>query len=412
MIKDTKVNREKVDWLLEQPVDVQVSIMQQHLDICKLVINSLLRTNVESLAGSRYCRVKPYEGRYSRWGYNPGSVKVGNQKLPIDVPRIYDREGEKHFNAPVYDKMRKEAAHSEEMVNSVLHGISMRDYGQVATQLIDSFGLSPATISRQFVAKSKEAIEAFFTRSLEEYPFVAMFVDGKHLAAQQMIIALGITDKGQKIPLSVIQTSTENSTVIGQMFQDLISRGLAYEHGILFIIDGSKGIHKAINEVFGAHAVIQRCQWHKRENVVSYLREDLQEHYRKQMQRAYQEPEYRLAKAQLLSLGEELKKINLSAARSLEEGLEETLTLHRLKLADTFSRSFATTNCIESINSQIGKYTRKIKRWVDSEQRYRWVVSALMEIEHKLHKVSGFRQLHQLADAVGKQILVEPKNFN
>ncbi|MGH9858103.1 MAG: IS256 family transposase, partial [Acidobacteriota bacterium] len=317
MIKDSKVNREKVDWLLEQPVDVQVSIMQQHLDICKLVLNSLLRTNVESLAGVRYCRTKPHDGRYSRWGYNPGSVKVSNQKLPIDVPRLYDQQEEKHFNVPVYEKMKKEAVHSEEMVNSVLHGISMRDYGQVATQLIDSFGLSPATVSRQFVTQSKEAIETFFNRSLAEYRFVAMFVDGKHLSAQQMIIALGITDKGQKIPLSVIQTSTENSTVIGQMFRDLINRGLTYEHGILFVLDGSKGIHKAIGEVFGSHGIIQRCQWHKRENVISYLREDLQEHYRKQMQRAYQEPEYRLAKAQLLSLGEELKKINLSAARSL-----------------------------------------------------------------------------------------------
>ena len=97
-----------------------------------------------------------------------------------------------------------------------------------------------------------------------------------------------------------------------------------------------------------------------------------------------------------------LKKINLTAAHSLEEGLEETLTLHRLKLADTFNRSFATTNCIESLNAQLGKYTHKVKRWMDSEQRYRWVISALMEIEHKLHKVSGYRQLHQLADAIWK----------
>lgn len=412
MIKDSKVNREKVDWLLEQPLNVQVSIMQHHLDICKLVVNSLMQVNVENLAGERYCRVKPYNGRYRRWGYNPGSVKVCNQKIPIEVPRVYDQDQEERFNVPVYDQMKKQAEHGEEMVNSILHGISMRDYEQVATQLIGSFGLSPATISRQFVAKSKESIQAFCTRSLADHRFVALFVDGKHLSAQQMIIVLGINEKGQKIPLSVTQSSSENSTAIGQMFSDLISRGLSYEHGILFIIDGSKGIHKAIREVFGSKAIIQRCQWHKRENVVCYLREDLQEHYRKQMQRAYQQPDYGLAKAQLLTLGDELKKINLSAARSLEEGLEETLTLHKLKLADTFSRSFATTNCIESLNAQIGKYTRKVKRWMDSEQRYRWVISALMEIERKLHKVNGFRQLHQLADAIGKQILLEPENFN
>ena len=156
--------------------------MQHHLDICKLVINSLLQADTEQLAGPRYCREKPYGGRYSRWGYNPGSVKVSNQKLPIDVPRLYDEQENTHLNAPVYDQMKKQTVHSEEVVGSILHGISMRDYEQVATQLIDSFGLSPATISRQFVAKSREAIDAFCKRSLAENRFVALFVDGKHLS--------------------------------------------------------------------------------------------------------------------------------------------------------------------------------------------------------------------------------------
>jgi transposase-like protein len=138
----------------------------------------------------------------------------------------------------------------------------------------------------------------------------------------------------------------------------------------------------------------------------------MQDLYRKRIQQAYRESDYTLAKAQLLTIGEELKKMNLSAARSLEEGLEETLTLHRLKLADTFSRSFATTNCIESLNAQISKYTHKVKRWMDSEQRYRWVISALMEIEQRLHKINGFRQLHLLADAIEKHILLESHNFN
>lgn len=412
MIKDSKINRQKVDWLLHQPIDVQLSIMQQHLNICKLVINSLLQASTEDLSGKRYCRRKPYEGRYSRWGYNPGSVRVCNQKLPIEVPRLYDGQEDTYFNVPLYAQMKKQADHNQELENSILYGISMRDYERVAPQLIDRFGLSPATISRQFVAKSKEAIEPFFTRSLAEHCWVALFVDGKHLAAQQMIIALGITDEGQKIPLSVIQSSRENHIAIGQMFSDLINRGLTYEQGLLFVIDGSKGIRKAIEEVFGSKAVIPRCQWHKRENVVSYLREGMQDLYRKRIQQAYRESDYTLAKAQLLTIGEELKKMNLSAARSLEEGLEETLTLHRLKLADTFSRSFATTNCIESLNAQISKYTHKVKRWMDSEQRYRWVISALMEIEQRLHKINGFRQLHLLADAIEKHILLESHNFN
>jgi len=412
-VKSSKVSREKIDWLLNQPIQVQLSIVEQHLDICKLVINSVLDAGVEQLCGKRYSRDKPNEGRYDRWGYNPGSVKMGNQKLSIDVPRIYDKEKDENASLEIYQQIKELPEQKDEVVQSVLHGISMRDYKKVATQMVDSFGLSSSTISRQFIERSREAVEEFCNRRFDDLEIVALFIDGKHLSGEQMIITLGVTLQGDKIPLAVIQSSTENSKAIEQMFSDLIHRGLKYEYGLLCIIDGSKGIHKAVEKVFGSKAVIQRCQWHKRENVVSYLREDLKATYRAKLQHAYRNQIYDQAKNELLDIADQLRTINVQATKSLLEGLEETLTLQRLGLIRTFGVSFSTSNCIENLNSQLTKYTGKVKRWMDSEQRYRWVISGLLQIEKQMQKVKNCRQLHQLADVIAKEVKSkEPPNSN
>src|SRR3954454_14619388 len=198
MIKSTTISRQGVDWILEQPLQVQLSIVANHLDICKAVINSLLQTATEQQTGPRYCRVKPHAGNYSRWGFNPGSVTIGNQKLPVAVPRIIDKTTGQVDNIPLYDALKDLPDQKEEMVLSVLKGLSTRDYSQVAAQLLDSFGLSASSISRHFIEQSAQAVEAFTNCSLEAEKYVALFIDGKHLAGEQMIIVLGITEKGVK----------------------------------------------------------------------------------------------------------------------------------------------------------------------------------------------------------------------
>jgi len=221
---------------------------------------------------------------------------------------------------------------------------------------------------------------------------------------QQMVIALGITLTGRKLPLGVIQTTTENSKSIKGLLKDLIARGLKHEDGLLFITDGSTGLKKAIKETFGEKVVIQRCQWHKRENVLSYLGEKDQKQFRKKLQGAYREEEYEDAKEKLLMIHKELTAINRSAANSLKEGLEETLTMHRLGIIKHFATSFTTTNCIESLNSQLTKYIRKVKRWMSSDQRYRWVVSGMMEAEHHMRKIQNFRKLDLLKNAIHNEV--------
>lgn len=402
--KVKEINRKRMDWLLNQSIDTQLEIISHHMEICRIVINSIIDREVCDYTGERYSHNKPNNGRYSRWGFNPGSVKLGDQKVPIDVPRILDKEERKNIPLEYYEKLKDLPHQDHQVIASVLRGLSMRDYGAIVDQLQDSFGLSSSSISRSFVENSKEALEEFESRKLTAEEFVAIFMDGKYLASEQMVIALGITLTGRKIPLGVIQTTTENSTSIKGLLKNLIERGLKHEDGLLFIIDGSTGLIKSIKETFGEKAIIQRCQWHKRENVVSYLNDNDQQYFRKRLQTAYREPDYEDAKEKLLSIHNELKSINRSAANSLKEGLEETLTIHRLGMFEYFERSFTTTNCIENLNSQLTKYLRKIKRWMNSDQRYRWVVLGMMEAENRMRRVQNYNKLDLLKKAIIKEI--------
>jgi len=393
--KISKIGTENLNDFLLETIDVQISLLQNHFDICKIVINSILGQEVDSLAGKRYSHDKPNEGQFSRWGHNPSSVKIGTQKMPIQVPRVMDNVSGENVVLENFQKIGNLPEQTEGMVQSVLHGLSMRDYQHTAEKMLGNFGLSAASISREFVAESAEALKEFNERTFEEIKFVSLFIDGKHMAGSQMIIVLGVTDKGQKIPIGISQTTTENHKAIKQLLSDLIARGLDFEDGLLVVIDGAKGLKKAVEETFGDYALIQRCQWHKRENVVSYLKLEKQEEYRKKLQKAYAEEEYDLAKLKLIEVGQELKKENIQAYNSLMEGFEETLTIKRIGL-NQFSRSFSTTNCIESLNSQVGKFIRKVKRWQTPDQRLRWTAMGLLEAEQRMKKVSGFEKLPEM----------------
>ena len=173
---------------------------------------------------------------------------------------------------------------------------------------------------------------------------------------------MGVTESGYKKVLCFTQATTERAEPVAELLRDLIGRGLGFEEGILCVIDGSEGLRKAIGEVFGDRAEVQRCQWHKRKNVVSYLPKADQKTWRSRLQRAYQESTYETAKQQLTDLHAELQQINRRAARSLQEGLEYTLTLHRLGLFDELGKSLKTTNCIESLMGDVEEYTRDVKR--------------------------------------------------
>lgn len=402
--KDSQLNRRNLSWLKEQSVDIKISLLQNHLSICQIMINELLEEEVIEKAGSRYSRNKPHDGRYSRWGFNPGSVRIGDQKLKVEVPRIYDYEQDKNAVLDRYEDLKQLPEPTEQLINGVLLGLSMRDYAKVIDHIGEGFGMSKSSISRSFIDRTEEKLKEFESRSLEHLQIIALFIDGKYLSKEQIIICMGVTLQGEKIPLGFVQAATENSEPIKDMLTDLKERGLSWEEGLLCVIDGSKGIRKAIDESFGEKAIVHRCQWHKQENILKYIPEKDHSTIKRKYQQAISKESYKEARESLKALKRDLEAINVSAARSLDEGLEDILTLHRLGLNEEFSKSFATTNCIENLNSQIGKYLNKVKTWKNSKERYRWIAAALLEIEMKMRKVNNFRELYKMQKTIKDEI--------
>jgi transposase-like protein len=408
-VKTSQINRKKISWLLEQDLEVKITALQHHLDISRMLVNDILEDEVKSYTGDWYSHDKPHDGRYRRWGSNPGSIKLGERRIKLEVPRIYDNDSDCNKPLDSYGKLREMGSLDDRILKAVLLGLSTRDYKRVIGNLLDGFGLSSSSVSNEFIEQSSRKLEDFENRDLSDYDFVSLFIDGKYLAKDQIIIVLGVTIQGDKIPISFVQSHSENATVIRELFNNLIERGLRYEEGLLCVIDGSKGIYKAIKETFGNYALIHRCHWHKRKNVLEYLNENKQDYYRKRINKAYSTDDYDEARKLIKEIISDLKTDNLSASRSMEEGLEETLTLHRLGLIENFRRSFATTNCIESLNSQIEKYLRKVKYWKTSSQKYRWVASALLDIENNMRKVNNYSKLSEMRRKIKHELNIETK---
>lgn len=326
--------------------------------------------------------------------------------MPVRVPRVRGDHGEIPLKS--YQALHMGGGEVDEaLLKRVLYGISCRNYEDAAEAIPGAIGLSSSTVSRSFVAASAAQLKKFNERDLSSEEYVAIFLDGKSFAGSMMVVALGITIHGKKRPLGFVETDTENKKVITHFLRGLLARGLDVSRGILVIIDGSKGLRAGVNAAFSGRAVIQRCAWHKRENVISYLPKGDQASWSKRLKRAMDRPTYREAHSSLSALLKELDDINQSAADSLREGFEELLTLHRLGLFAKLGRSFKTTNCLENLNSLLEKRCGKVNHWKNSNQRHRWVAAALLDIEPRFRTVCGFNHLPALREAVGRELKIK-----
>jgi len=325
------------------------------------------------------------------------------------VPRVRDIAKGQEISLASYQALQHPRALDQGLLLRILRGLSNRDYQACAEAVAPAFGLSKSTVSRRYVRATAAQLASFQSRPLENLDLVALYIDGKSFAEEEMIIVLGVTLDGHKIPLDFVQAATENERICRQLIQRLIDRGLSYEQGLLVLLDGSKGLYAAMTKALAGYVVVQRCQWHKRENILAHLPKSQQATLRRQLQDAYAIEDYAQAKAALQRMMPKLRLINESAANSLAEGLEETLTLSRLGLVGVLKDSFRTTNCLESINSLIEQRTQKVKRWTSSNQRYRWLAAALIDIEPRLHRVKGYRHLPLLRKALQKELNLEKK---
>ena len=386
-----------------EDLDARIEAIQLLIPLGLQAVNEELHRAVVELAGVRYQR-KELDQPLRRWGAQRGSVSLGDQRLPIDVPRVRNVASDTEVPLDAYQALQTPRQMDEGLLLRMLKGIATRNYEACAETVPEAFGLSPSSVSRRYVKGTARKLAEFQERSLEGYDLVALFLDGKSFADEEIIIALGVTLDGQKIPLGFVQAATANERVCRRFLAALVERGLQYEAGLLVVIDGGKGLYKSVMSVLKGHACVQRCQYHKRQNVVSYLPKSEQARICGKMEAAYSKPTYATAKAALDALKPGLKLMNQSALGSLEEGLEETLTLHRLGLMPMLKDSFRTTNCIENVNSLLAQLTHNVRRWTNSSQRHRWVATALLDIEPRLRRVRGYHHLPMLRQAIQAEL--------
>ncbi len=381
-------------------IDVKVSLIQALIPVGLDAVNKSLQSEVLSLAGEKHRHGK----ENTRWGRQNGSVYLLDQKVPVRVPRLRNKARDIEIPLTTYQKLQNPHKENDKVFKRLLNGLSTHRYQECAELAPEVFGISASNLSRRFKYITTAKLEKLQERRLDNYDFVAMFIDGKRYADDGLVVVLGITSDGIKVVLGIEQMATENTRSMEQFFERLIERGLKYDEGLIFIVDGSKGIIKAIEKVFKSSGIIQRCHYHKIENVVSYLPKGVQMIWRAKLREAYRQTSYEATKRALDKLKPELHNINPSAERSLNEGMEETLSLHRLGLYVELGKSLTSTNCIESVMSQLGQYTDKVDRWRGGDHIQRWAAASLLELEPRLRKVRGFRYLKLLKEKLRQEV--------
>lgn len=379
------------------------------LDACKTLMEIVIGAGVQALqialeedvaelCGARYSRRDRAAPR--RWGSQRGAVVLGGRRVSLDRPRI--RKGGKEVDIPAYLEFQREDPLHERALEQMVIGVSTRKYRRSLEDLpgMDESGTSKSAVSRRFAAATKERLEAMLSKSLQGIEWVAVMIDGLHFGGHLILVALGIDANGIKYLLGLREGATENATVCRELLADLIERGFPADRHLLIVLDGAKALRKAVHQVFGELALVQRCQVHKQRNVLDHLPDHLRPRYSLALRQAWRAENHDLAKRQLDNLVNVLAKDHPGAAASLREGLEETLTVKKLGLQGTLERTLATTNPIENLNGSIRRISGRVRRCRNGEMALRWVAAAVFEAEKGFRRLRGYRDLPKLVEAL------------
>lgn len=338
--------------------------------------------------------------QYTRGGHNPGSVVIDGVKEPCAVPRVVAVGNHKSYSLRSYGVFHRAGDAVTRAYRALINGISTRTFAEGVGAFVEGYGLSPSTISRHMIAATARKVEELFTRPLGEIELAVVMIDGIAMGDHTVVIALGVDRQGVKHILSVRQGATENTEVVKGLLQELIERGISAEHPLLVVMDGSKALRRAVSDVFGMQTPVQRCTVHKKRNVLSYLPEQDRSWVSRRMAAAYEHADADKALATLHSLADQLARNHPDAAKSLLEGVEETVTVQRLGLPFELRRSLRSTNIIESANGGVRHRARNVTRWRGGSHIERWVAAGLLETEKKFRRIKGCRHMYLLGAAL------------
>jgi transposase-like protein len=370
-----------------------------------LLMVGVMEEEVRHVVGEGY--VPNTDRQASRWGKERGYCVVDGQKVPIRRTRIRDKAN-REVKLGSDELFQRSGPLAAAVWDKMMRGLTTRDYGPVVKDFASAYGVEKSAVSENFIEASREKLKELMERALGNLNLCAVLIDGTPFKDRQMIVALGIGCDGRKTVLGLREGATENATVVSALLSELIERGLDFTTPRLYILDGGKALHAAVRRHAGDAACVQRCQVHKKRNVIDHLPEEHKADVKRKLQNAYAMVDYGDAKRALERLHRERMDINPSAAHSLEEGLEETRTVHRLRVPEQLRRTLTSTNVIESAFSIVETVCRNVKRWRDGDHIERWVASGLLVAARQFRKVIGHRQIPMLLSSLANAVSNKP----
>jgi transposase-like protein len=385
--------------LVDLLVDTRTELFDLAMRSGLKVFTAMLEEDRTAVCGPRYAHEPDRPA--SRAGTVRSEVVLGGRKVAIQRPRVRTADGE--VALPTFQTMARRDPLDRRVVEQMLVGVATRQYArslEPITAEIESRGTSRSAVSRRFVAKTRAQLETWQAAPLDGLDLVALLLDGVHVGEHCLIVALGVAADGEKHALGIWEGSTENAAVCQSLLSNLQSRGLRTDRSLLVLLDGSKALRKAVRETFGDAALVQRCQIHKLRNILDHLPERQRPWVKAILQRAYRSADVATATRLLRDLAKRLEVEHPSAAESVREGLEETLTIIALGLADSLRRSLSTTNAAESLISRTRHVKRNVKRWRGGQMVLRWVAAGVLEAVKGFRRLKGHKEMPKLVAAL------------
>ena len=297
----------------------------------RAAIQAVLQLSAIEAAGGPQQQGKRRTGDVVFYGRQAGQVLLSDRKLEVQRPRLRSKgRRSQQVEVPAYAAMQNPTPMGARMLDILLHGVSTRNYKQVIPQMAETAGVSRSAVSRAAIEASEAEVEALLARRFDELKLLVIYIDGLIFGDYTMIGAVGVDAEGHKHVLGIREGATENSTVVTELLEDIVSRGVDAKRRMLFVIDGSKALRAAINTVFGSDQPVQRCRAHKLRpprRMLGYLPKD-QKAQVKSVLRAAWKLSPREGMARVKKLAAWLDNSYPSAAASLLEGLEECFTIN------------------------------------------------------------------------------------
>jgi transposase-like protein len=336
-------------------------------------------------------------------GTQQGRVALKERQLRVDKPRLRKRrraEGESgEVEVPAYAALQKDARLADRMLQILMAGVSTRRYAEVLPEMAEQCGISKSQVSREFIEAGERLLKEVAERDFAEIDLVVIYLDGVQFGPYHVICAVGVDDGGHKHVLGFREGATENAEVATALLEDLVARGVSPFRRRLFVIDGSKALRKAIDQVFGEHNPVQRCRNHKVRNVLGHLPKEQHDQARATLRAAFKlEADDGLAKIEQYASW--LERDWPGAAASLREGLAELFTINRLRLPASLRRCLGTTNLIDNSHSALRERTRRVKHWTSGTMALRWAAAAFEAASENFRRIMGHEHLWMLKAAL------------